>query len=36
MTEIEMILLSLLYDKDYYGYQMESIVEKRNMREWTN
>lgn len=36
MTEIEIILLALLHDKDYYGYEMESIIEQRNMREWTN
>lgn len=36
MTQIEIILLALLYDKDYYGYQIESIIEQRNMREWAN
>ncbi|WP_129596472.1 PadR family transcriptional regulator [Anaerophilus nitritogenes] len=36
MTQIEIVLLSLLYDKDYYGYEMESIIEQRNMREWTD
>ncbi|MCT4621302.1 MAG: PadR family transcriptional regulator [Marinisporobacter sp.] len=36
MTEIEIVLLALLYDKDYYGYEVERIIEQRNMREWTN
>ncbi|MCY6371461.1 PadR family transcriptional regulator [Clostridium ganghwense] len=36
MTQIEIILLSLLYEKDYYAYEIESIIEKRNMREWTD
>lgn len=35
MTQIEMVLLALLYEKEYYGYEMESIIEQRNMREWT-
>ncbi|QEK13133.1 PadR family transcriptional regulator [Crassaminicella thermophila] len=36
MTEIEIILLALLHDKDYYAYEIETIIEQRNMREWTN
>lgn len=36
MTEIEMILLALLHDKDYYAYEIECIIDERNMREWTN
>lgn len=36
MTQIEVILLSLLYDKDYYGYEFETVIEQRNMRGWTN
>lgn len=36
MTEIEVILLSLLHDKDYYAYEIETIIDQRNMREWTN
>ena len=36
MTQIEVILLSLLCDKDYYGYEFESVIEQRNMRGWTN
>jgi len=36
MTQIEVILLSLLYDKDYYGYEFETVIEQRNMRGWTD
>ncbi|MCB2298178.1 PadR family transcriptional regulator [Clostridium tagluense] len=36
MTQIEVILLSLLCDKDYYGYEFETVIEQRNMRGWTN
>lgn len=36
MTQIDIILLALLYDKDYYGYEIETIIEQRNMRVWTN
>jgi DNA-binding PadR family transcriptional regulator len=36
MTQIEVILLALLCDKDYYGYEFEAVIEQRNMREWTN
>lgn len=36
MTQIEVILLSLLCDKEYYGYEFEMVIEQRNMRGWTN
>ena len=36
MSQIEIILLCLLCDKDYYGYEFDSVIEQRNMREWTN
>ncbi|MBZ9609661.1 PadR family transcriptional regulator [Clostridium estertheticum] len=36
MTQIEVILLSLLCDKDYYGYEFETVIEQKNMRGWTN
>lgn len=36
MTQIEVILLALLCDKDYYGYEFETVIEQRNMRGWTN
>lgn len=35
MSQIDIIMLALLYEKDYYGYEIESIIEERNMREWT-
>lgn len=35
MTQIEMVLLALLYEKDRYGYEIESVIEERNMRDWT-
>ncbi|PKO14088.1 MAG: PadR family transcriptional regulator [Chloroflexi bacterium HGW-Chloroflexi-10] len=35
MTQIEIVLLALLYEKDRYGYEMESVIEERNMRNWT-
>lgn len=36
MTQIEVILLSLLCDKSYYGYEFETVIDQRNMRSWTN
>ncbi len=35
MTQIEIILLALLYEEDRYGYEMEAVIEERNMRNWT-
>ena len=35
MTQIEIILLALLYEEDRYGYEIESVVEERKMRNWT-
>lgn len=35
MTQIEIILLALLCEEDRYGYQIESVIEERNMRNWT-
>lgn len=35
MTQIEIILLALLYEEDRYGYEIESVIEERNMRNWT-
>lgn len=35
MTQLEIVLLSLLCEKNYYGYEIESIIEKRHIREWT-
>lgn len=35
MTQIEIVLLALLYEEDRYGYEIESVIEERNMRNWT-
>lgn len=35
MTQIEMILLALLYEEDRYGYEIEVLIEERKMRNWT-
>lgn len=35
MTQIEVVLLALLYEKDRYGYEIEAVIEERNMRNWT-
>ncbi len=35
MTQIEIILLALLYEQDRYGYEIESVIEERHMRNWT-
>ncbi len=35
MTQIEIILLALLYEEDRYGYEIESVIEERHMRNWT-
>jgi DNA-binding PadR family transcriptional regulator len=35
LTQIEIVLLALLYEEDRYGYEIESVIEERNMRNWT-
>lgn len=35
MTQIEIVLLALLYEEDRYGYEIESVIEERKMRNWT-
>jgi DNA-binding PadR family transcriptional regulator len=35
LSPIEIVLLALLYEKDRYGYEIESIIEERKMRNWT-
>jgi|GEM_PF-5537916 len=32
MTQIEIILLSLLCNKNYYDYEFETVIEQRNMK----
>lgn len=36
MTQIEIILLALLYDKDCHGYEFEQVIKKQKMRLWTH
>jgi DNA-binding PadR family transcriptional regulator len=35
LTQIELVLLALLYEKDCYGYEIESVIEERRIRNWT-
>lgn len=35
MTNAELGILSLVAEKPYHGYEMEQIIEKRGMRNWT-
>lgn len=35
MTQIEIVLLALLYEEDRYGYEIEAVIEERKMRNWT-
>jgi len=35
MTNAEFAILSLISEKDSHGYEIESMIEKRGMREWT-
>jgi len=35
LTQIEIVLLALLYEEDRYGYEIESVIEERKMRNWT-
>jgi DNA-binding PadR family transcriptional regulator len=35
LTQIEIVLLALLYEEDRYGYEIEAVIEERKMRNWT-
>jgi PadR family transcriptional regulator, regulatory protein PadR len=35
LTQIEIVLLGLLYEGDRYGYEIEAVIEERKMRNWT-
>lgn len=35
MTNAELAILSLIAEKDRHGYEIESLIEERGMREWT-
>lgn len=34
-TQAELVLLSLLAEQPYHGYELEQVIEARGMREWT-
>ena len=36
MTDAELIVLSLVAEEDRYGYQIETDIEARNIRNWAN
>ncbi|MEA1978514.1 MAG: PadR family transcriptional regulator [Chloroflexota bacterium] len=35
MTNAELAILSLIAEEDRHGYEIESLIEERGMREWT-
>ncbi len=35
MTNAELAILSLIAEKDRHGYEIESLIEERGLREWT-
>jgi PadR family transcriptional regulator, regulatory protein PadR len=35
MTQGETIILGLLYNKSYHGYELEQLIEQNHMRQWT-
>ena len=35
ISNIEAAILGLLCERPQYGYEIEKIIEKRNMRNWT-
>ncbi len=35
MTDAELVVLSLIGEKSRHGYQIEQVIEEREMREWT-
>ncbi len=35
MTDAELAILGLVYERDRYGYEIEAVIEERGMREWT-
>jgi DNA-binding PadR family transcriptional regulator len=35
LTATETIILGLLFENDYYGYEIEEIIKERGMRDWT-
>jgi DNA-binding PadR family transcriptional regulator len=35
LTDSELLVLSLVAEMPRHGYELEQIIEKRGMREWT-
>ena len=35
LTNAELAVLSLIAEKPRHGYEVETVIEERNMREWT-
>ena len=35
MTNAELVILSLIAERPQHGYQIEQVIEEREMREWT-
>ena len=35
MTNAELVILSLIAERPRHGYQIEQVIEEREMREWT-
>ena len=35
MTQGETLILRLLYTKNYYGYELEKVIDQYHMRQWT-
>jgi len=36
LTQIEVVLLALLYETDHYACEIESTIEEGKMRGWAN
>ncbi len=36
MSEIELVVLGLINEEPRHGYEIEELIEKRGIREWTN
>jgi hypothetical protein len=36
LTQIEIVLLALLYETDHYACEIESTIEEGKMRDWAN
>ena len=36
MSQIEIIILAILYEEERYGYEIESLIQQRKLRDWIN